>query len=158
MSRIEVHFIRARTKDGNAYDAPLLGAGTLEILDDGVHFQGLRTRQTMATLVGVMVGIVGVIAAVIVLVEIDIEARRKLPFAVGIICGILPGIVAYRVLHTYLRGPAVDVLVPWSALRVLEAGEGRYTLRLVAQDLRGDVTVVASDARSAAMLVTLNGR
>jgi hypothetical protein len=158
MSRIAVHFTRAGTKDGNAHDAPLLGVGALEIRDDGVRFHGRRTRQTMATMIGVIVGIVGVIAAAVVLDEIGVEPRRKVAFAVGILCGLLPGVVAYGLLHAHLRGPAVEVLVPWSALRVLEAGDGRYTLRLVARDLRGDVTAVASDASSAAMLAGLHGR
>jgi hypothetical protein len=158
MSRIGVQFVRARTNDGHAHAAPILGAGALEILDEGVRFRGRRTRETVATIVGVIVGVLGVIVAAFVLAEAGAEPRKKLAFAVGIACGVLPGVGAYGVLHAYLRGPAVDVLVPWSALRVLESGAGRYTLRLVAPALRGDVTAVASDAGSAAMLTALNGR
>lgn len=155
MSRIRVEFVRASTKDANAYAAPILGLGSVEILDEGVRFRGRRTRQIVATLVGSLVGVLGVIVASIVLADVDSEPRKKLAFVIGIACGVLPGIGAYGVLHAYLRGPAVDVLVPWSALRVLETGSSRYTLRLVAPDLRGDVTAIASDPGSAAMLAAL---
>ena len=158
MNRIGVHFCRARTKDGNAYAAPILGEGTLEILDEGVRFRGRRTRQTIATFAGVTVGMLGVLVAAFVLADADAEPRKKLALAVGLVCGVLPGIGTYTVLHALLRGPAVDVVVPWSALRVLEIDAGRYTLRLVAPELRGDVTAVASDAASAEMLSALNRR
>jgi hypothetical protein len=156
MSRIGVEFARASTKDGTAYAAPILGVGTVEIFDEGVRFRGRRTRQTAATLVGVVVGVLGVIFASFVLAEVDNEPRKKLAFAIGIACGVLPGIGTYGVLHAYLRGPAVDVLVPWSALRVVETGPDRCTLRLVGPELRGDVTAIASDPGSAAMLAALN--
>jgi hypothetical protein len=92
-----------------------------------------------------------------VLVEAGAEPRKKLALAVGLVCGVLPGIGAYALLHARLRGPTVDVRVPWSALRVLEAGAGGYTLRLVAPDLRGDLIAVPSDAASARMLSALQG-
>ncbi len=158
MSHVGVHFNRASTKDGNAYAAPILGAGSLEILDEGVRFRGRRTRQTLASLVGVAVGMMGALVAAFVLADADVEPRKKLALAVGLVCGVLPGIGVYTLLHAHLRGSAVDVLVPWSALRVLEANAGRYTLRLVAPELRGDVIAVPSDATSAEMLSVLNGR
>jgi hypothetical protein len=158
MKRIGVNFCQARTKDGNAYAAPILGEGTLEILDEGVRFRGRRTRQTIATFAGVTVGILGVLVAAFLLADADAEPRKKVALAVGLACGVLPGIGVYAVLHALLRGPAVDVLVPWSALRVLGVDAGRYTLRLVAPDLRGDVTAVASDAAAAEMLSALNGQ
>lgn len=158
MSGIRVNFVRAHTHDSNAYAAPILGAGTLEIFDEGVRFRGRRTREMLATLVGVTVGVLGVLAAAFMLADADAQPRKKLALAVGIACGIFPGIGAYALLHAHLRGPTVDVLVPWSALRVLEIEAGRCTLRLVAPDLRGDVAAVASDAASAEMLSLLNGR
>ena len=156
MSHISLEFVRAQTRDGNADAAPILGIGTLEIVDAGVRFHGRRSRQTLATLAGVIVGFLGVMVAAVGLAEAGTEPRKKLAFVVGIVCGVVPGVGAYRLLHAHLRGPAVDVLVPWSALRVLETGIGRSTLRLVAPDLRGDVTAVATDAASAEMLAALS--
>ncbi|RYZ03360.1 MAG: hypothetical protein EOO73_28280 [Myxococcales bacterium] len=158
MSPVGVEFTRARTKDANAYAAPILGAGTLQILDEGVRFRARRTRSTFATLVGVTVGLFGVLVAAFVLAEAGAEPRKKLALLVGLACGVLPGIGVYALLHAHLRGPFADVLVPWSALRVLDADAAGYTLRLVAPDLRGDVIAVPSDAASAEVLSALKHR
>jgi hypothetical protein len=158
MSRIAVVFTRASIKDGNAHAAPLLGAGTLEILDEGVRFSGRRTRQTLAAIVGTTVGFLGVMIAAFALADADAEPRKKVALAIGLACGVLPGIGAYTLLHTHLRGPTVDVQVAWSALRMLRTDAGRYTLRLVAPELRGDVVATPTDPASAQMLSALNGR
>ncbi|MBV9845439.1 MAG: hypothetical protein JOZ47_10245 [Kutzneria sp.] len=159
---MNVTFIPARTAGSDSGAAPVLGLGSLERLDGGVRLRAHRTRATTAAVLGAAVGVAGALLAAVALtgLEAAVPVLASYPKKVGLIagigCGVLPGLLAYRLLRHRIRGPRVDVLVPWSAIRVLAEGTGRAVFRLAAFELRGDVTAIALDPESARALAVLS--
>jgi hypothetical protein len=136
----------------DGHRAPLLGAGAIELTGDGLRLRGTRARTTLPTAIGVVVGIVGVIAAAIVLVALDVSpddlsGGKKLAFVVGLVAGVLPGVAVYRLLSARMRGGTIDVVVPWPAVRVLaRPAPGAAIVRLSGFDVRGDIAITATAA------------
>jgi len=158
VKRIDVSFWPANVKDAQAYDAPLLGAGAIEIRDDGVQFTGHATPRTAAAVAGTLVGVINVLAAAVVLAVLDVDASHiELAYVAGFGAGILPGFGVYWLLHRRVRGRVIDALVPYPALRVLTLDHDRATVRLVSPELRGDVVIVATRSEDAPTLRALAG-
>jgi len=145
----QVEFRRA---DG---PAPLVGAGSLEVRAEGLRLRGTGGASMWPTLVGVLVGVVGVIAAAVVLVALDVDighGSTKLPLWVGIAAGIAPGVAVHGALQKRMRGASIDALVEWAGIRVLARAPGRITLRLSSFDVSGDVEVIAHDPGAASVV------
>jgi hypothetical protein len=139
-----------------SHGTPVVGSGTFELRTDGIRITGREARTTLPIVVAIVVGVLGVIAAAIVLVSLDIEPDgkgfKKVAFMAGLIAGVLPATGVYRLLRARMHGRAIDAIVPWSAVRVLARTPGTAILRLSSYDLRGDVEVIASDRGSAQII------
>lgn len=143
----QVEFARAQGA------APIVGPGWIEPTREGLRVRGTGAASIWPTLAGVLVGLVGVIAAAIVLVALDVDVGHgstKLPLLVGLVAGIGPGVAVHGALQKRMRGPAIDALIEWAGVRVLARMPGRVTLRLSSHELSGEVEVIAQDAASIA--------
>ena len=135
--------------------APLVGPGSLELTALGLRLRGTGGASMWPTLAGVLVGVVGVIAAAIVLVSLDIEVgngSKKLALLVGMAAGIAPGIAVHGALQKRVRGASIDALIAWAGVRVLARAPGRVTLRLSSFEVSGDVEVIALDVPATAIV------
>ncbi|MCE9579058.1 MAG: hypothetical protein K8W52_38400 [Deltaproteobacteria bacterium] len=135
--------------------APLVGAGSLEVRAEGLRLRGTGGASMWPTLAGVLVGVLGVIAAAIVLVSLDIElgnGSKKLALLVGMGAGIAPGVAVHGALQKRMRGASIDALIEWAGIRVLARAPGRVTLRLSSFDVGGDVEVIAHDPGAASIV------
>jgi hypothetical protein len=153
MQLINVRFRSAGTKDAQSKGAPVLGMGTLQPCAEGLRVQARRTRKVLNTVLSVVIGLVTLFFGVALIDQLDLldnfQEARKFEMAAGLVLGLVPGLAGYSLLKRFVRGPRVDLLVAWSALRILSAETDKITLRLGSPELRGDVTAVASDPASA---------
>ncbi len=114
------------------------------------------------TILSVTIGLVTLFFGVALIDQLDLldsfQEARKFEMAAGLVLGLVPGMVGYSLLTKFVRGPQVDLLVPWNALRVLSAESDKITLRLASPELRGDVLAVASDPTSVHALQTFTAQ
>ena len=142
----EVEFRPAHQTRAGARGAPLLGAGRVAVDGTGMRFHGPRARTVLPEVFGAFVGVVGVVAAAIVLVAFDVsllgDGGQELAYAVGMGAGLLPGWFVYSMLRKRLRGRPVELQAPWSAVRVFAVGTDDAELRVMDWDVRGDLRVL----------------
>jgi hypothetical protein len=162
MQLINVKFRSAGTKDAESKGAPILGMGALQLSAEGLRVQARRTRKALNTILSIVIGLVTLFFGVALIDQLDLlesfQDARKFEMAAGLVLGLVPGMASYSLLARFVRGPRVDLLVPWTALRVLSAETDKITLRLGSPELRGDVLAVASDPASAESMRTFTAQ
>jgi len=134
--------------DKAAVHADVIGAGSFEVLEEGLRIRGRQGLRRLATGLAVVVALVGMIGTVVLLQAFDHEdfLEGKGYALVAIVCGLFPGIIAHQYLVERLRGGPVDVVVPWSRLKVVEAAHGLIRLRFGIDELAGDIRARIPDA------------
>jgi hypothetical protein len=153
MQLITVKFRSADTRDRESKGAPILGMGSIQPQPEGLRVRARRTRKALNTIISIVLGLVTLFFGVALMDQLDLldsfQDARKFEMAAGLVLGIVLGMVCYSLLNRFLRGPHVDLLVPWASLRVISAESDKIALRLSSPELRGDVMAVASDPASA---------
>ena len=145
---VRVARVELRPPDGMD-TAPLLGVGNVEQGATGARLRGTRPPVRRALAVAVLVGAIAVSAAVFATPAFQADFILMIAFAAGF----LVGPVVYLLARRHLRRRPAEVLVRWSALRVVDrAAPGRVTLRFSDRGLRGDVELVALDEASASIV------
>lgn len=144
---------------GGQSDSPLLGKGSIEVSDSGLRVSGARARTALPMIIACAVGVMGVVAAAIVMASLDIKLEGrgsgKLGLLIGIFAGIAPGALVYDVLRKRMRSRRIDVTVPWSGVVLTSVGDEVVGVTITTDELRGSLQLAAQDDGAAAALAGL---
>jgi hypothetical protein len=130
---------------------PLLeleGPGTLVLRPTTVTVEGRQRAVVLSAALGVVAGLLTLVAAVIVLVGLDVARHlgtRALAM-VGLLCGVAPGLLLQGWLRRRLPGRPFRLTLPRTALHVLDGAVVAFDVVVEMGAMRGLLCLAPADA------------